>query len=438
MTCNHDLCLWTMFCLIAYSICLADTCEARPVNKSERKAERVYALLVVDTDDPILGEAARADLKNLQWLLEQTFDKGSGEIDVKILEGQNATPDKVLKYFADVGNRLNGQTALCYYSGHGVHDRVDGHTLLMGRRRLVRDKLISTLENSKPQLAILLTDCCNEVVPIEGERLRQFVRSSPYEGPYKPRLEKSDDARVNREIVRRLFFEHQGFVDYTAEGQDHKTLGDAKYGGYFTQAFVRSCCYHQKTIPAPPMRARPPQEVADALAKGIFPAPHSIDYRGDGFVDWRDFAQHNWGNHMAILYGQLAVGPFEAPRSPRERIVDAQPVDPGRSDISVMAGSAQGKIEQFGAVSPIGKGGTFVISSDEAAAKAYVDTHYPGDPTVMIARDLAHAESLLRKEYEKFRLQVYPKARVVEAPKVSLRPRRNREFMDQIREFRPK
>jgi hypothetical protein len=418
---------------------LASTSGARLVRKSPQESRRVFAVIVADTHDLDTGPASRTDVTRVERLLKQALP--DTPCDIQLFTDDDATPEKIRAYFESLPKELSDATLFCYYSGHGMFDDVDGHVLVMQGQRFVREELIKQMESKKAKLCILLSDCCDQVVATDPTKKQRLLTSAPYyDSSYKPQLKKADDPAALAKMVKGLFLQHEGFADFTASGRKGKALGTAEDGGFFTQAFVRSCSYPYDLIPAPRPRARPPQVIVEHLEKGGTFSPYRIDRDRDGFVNWREFVEFNWNTHMAILYERTSQLPVEAPRSPEELKRDAMPIDTGSETLTVLLGTAEVKTERFGRPSGIGIGRIFVVSKDENEAKAYLQKHYAGRPGVMIATDEADARRQLEQEFERERKRMILKEyRVLEDTiRYKLRPKNVRDMTDKVYEFSPR
>src|SRR5262249_25041061 len=76
--------------------------------------------------------------------------------------------------------------------------------------------------------------------------------------------------------------------------------------------------------------------------------------------------------------------------------------------IEVMTGSATAKYRnRQGQILTLGLGKTFIISQDEAAARAYASRVFPNRPDVIIVRDREAADTALRNAWTESRRTIF-------------------------------
>jgi hypothetical protein len=126
------------------------------------EASRVRVVLVLDTDDEA-GATWRRDGENVRTVLEAGLHKQGldGRYTLDIFTGQDVTPDRLLGHCR--GLRVGSEEAvLFYYSGHGGYHRNKGHFLALTHGPLYRRDVLSALQEQRPRLIVLLTDCCSD------------------------------------------------------------------------------------------------------------------------------------------------------------------------------------------------------------------------------------------------------------------------------------
>ena len=180
----------------------------------ENDARHVHALLVIDTNDPEIGESVKQDLNTFRQLLDWGIPEHRRSMTE--LQGDAAMPKGILAAIQKLDVKRN-DALVVYYAGHGAwYD--GGHYLRMNQGKiLLRKDLQSAMRKRAPRLAILLTDCCSTYVGGKA-----FVRKMIYDPT----------------TFRDLFFRHRGFVDVTAASKGQVAVGDRIQGGYFTSALA--------------------------------------------------------------------------------------------------------------------------------------------------------------------------------------------------------
>jgi hypothetical protein len=169
------------------------------------------------------------------------------------MEGDEMTPDNILKKIERLPVRPNDAVVFMYF-GHGAFDqKTDQHLfgLVHGDQQpmlLLRKDVIAALQAKNAGLTVLLTDCCSDVVPILAAR--PVVARAP--------------ARDLDPVLSHLFFRHRGLVDITAAEKGTSAWFDTAVGGMFTQALM-----------------------GRLLRKPLA----ELDTDKDGFLTWRELAE---------------------------------------------------------------------------------------------------------------------------------------------------
>jgi hypothetical protein len=161
------LCLTTQFALgqgIPSAAPLPQITPAKllPAAKAVKgpEAVRLRVLLVLDTDDR-QGFTWGRDGDNMKVLLEASLKRLGKEsrFTLDMFTGAKVTPDNILTYYRGLAVGP-GETLLFYYSGHGGLHWTKGHYMALTHGKLYRNDLLEAMASRKPQLRVLLTDCC--------------------------------------------------------------------------------------------------------------------------------------------------------------------------------------------------------------------------------------------------------------------------------------
>ena len=125
-----------------------------------REAPRLRILVVVDTDDR-LGVTWGRDGDNVKAVLDSAIKKQQlgDRVTVDVFTGKQVTPERVLAHYRELAAGP-GEALVFYYSGHGGLHYTKGHYLALTHGRLYRSDILAAMAARKPQLAVLLTDCC--------------------------------------------------------------------------------------------------------------------------------------------------------------------------------------------------------------------------------------------------------------------------------------
>jgi hypothetical protein len=146
---------------LAISVASADEKDTRT-----DEAACVRFLIISDTDARE-GSACALDASNLKAVLMAGLrnQKLDGRFSIHMLEGAEVSPAAVLKHYQDLRVGPN-DAVVCYYSGHGTYHTAKGHLLTFIQGDLARASLLAAMQQHKPRLAALITDCC---AIVEGE-----------------------------------------------------------------------------------------------------------------------------------------------------------------------------------------------------------------------------------------------------------------------------
>lgn len=217
-----------VMCLLG--LILLDTARADDVD-----APMVHVLIVADTNDARIGQHVESDRRMVVAAVEEALP--SHRRTLRVLAGDDATPENVLQYYQELQNGAN-DTLLFYYAGHGAVNDDPGHVLTMQTANLSRRTLVNTIKDKRARLNIILTDCCSVFSDI-----RSFYAGAGYD----------------QLTVRYLFFRHRGTVDLTAADIGKPAYG-SRDGGIFT----------------------------NALFGLLTQTPKKLDADGDGIPSWED------------------------------------------------------------------------------------------------------------------------------------------------------
>jgi hypothetical protein len=269
------------------------------------EAKRLRVLLVLDTEDR-MGATWGLDGQNMKHTLEALLRKQGlqDRFTLDMYTGTKVTPESVLTYYKNLKTD-SSESLLFYYSGHGGYHVKKGHFLAFTNGRLYRNDLLKAMNLRKPQLRVLLTDCCANyvsgndppprpnvpTVAVQDRVKRQEppgARVQPFKSEYKspsqapakieeppvqvkgivlvtdvgPRSLDGLIAQSDGKLLRQLLFDHRGLADISGCKKSKLSNGTLKWGGsLFTIAFIA-------------LQAEP-------FSK--------LDRKGNGFVDWEEF-----------------------------------------------------------------------------------------------------------------------------------------------------
>ncbi|SRR5579883_562677 len=206
---------------------------------------KVHALLVVDTMSS-LAESVKVDGERMERLLYNNLPADRSEI--RVLTGKDVSAEGILAYYRTLKVTPN-DALLFYYAGHGATDPEKGQFLALHELKakpLIRGDLRRAMEQNRPGLIVIITDCCSDRHPLPGKMRRIY--------------EEEGRARAIQPVLRCLLYQSRGVVDITASS-GNAAFGDDHEGGIFTRSI-------------------------DKLVRGGI---ENLDADRDGFVSWPEF-----------------------------------------------------------------------------------------------------------------------------------------------------
>ena len=108
-----------------------------------------------------LGITWGRDGDNVKAVLESAIKKQQlgDRYSLDVFTGKQVTPDRIVAHFRDLAVGPH-ESLVFYYSGHGGLHYTKGHYLALTHGRLYRSDLLAAMASNKPQLTVVLTDCC--------------------------------------------------------------------------------------------------------------------------------------------------------------------------------------------------------------------------------------------------------------------------------------
>jgi hypothetical protein len=208
---------------------------------------KLKVLIALDTNSNLKPQL-EVDEGRFRQTLEMNIP--AARMEITTFKANKVTRDAILGHYKNLAVTPK-DALLFFYGGHGATDPKTKRLyfqLQEGKGKpLFRRDLLKVMEDKKPGLVVMLTDCC----------------STPVKMPFTPRKiwgVKNRPASPTP-LFRDLFFRSRGTASITA-ATGNASWGDDDRGGIFT----RSLCW---------MLRKQPSE---------------LDKNKDGFVSWREFA----------------------------------------------------------------------------------------------------------------------------------------------------
>lgn len=177
------------------------------------ESRRVRPLLIVDTDSKLAG--LDEDWESMEAVLAPLRTAGRCDSPT-VLSGRAVTRDNVLRWLRSQADTAP-DTLVVYYTGHGATDPnpARGHFLAFTNGPpLFRSEIVLELRRLRPRLAVLLTDCCSNLVNAAA------APAAPMPGD---------------QVARSLFLRTRGYVSINAATTGESAWCDMT-GGFFTTA----------------------------------------------------------------------------------------------------------------------------------------------------------------------------------------------------------
>jgi hypothetical protein len=185
--------------------------------------KKLHVVLAFDTDSD-LSASVRLDLERIRKTLEEALPPERYEI--KEFTGKQLTRAALLAHFRDPRLSVGPDVGLVFfYSGYGARHPVRGQEFqLKHGPDLLRADLRKAMEERKPGLVVLLTDCYSSSLKIPRSA------TAPQAAPA---VSRQVVLRLMNKTFHTLFYQSRGTVDVT--GSDSASWGDDEAGGLFTR-----------------------------------------------------------------------------------------------------------------------------------------------------------------------------------------------------------
>ncbi len=247
--------------LIVLSFCLFSTTVVAVSFGQKTPKSKIYFFCEADGQDDKFGPDIKTAAENLKETL-MDFVAPDRLIVYNEKDSPWRGPDF---YFSDDVSRdifvaieecpaTSEDTIFFYWSGHGAFDSF-GHYLVVpsdrGPATIRRHALVNALQNKGARLTVLFTDSCN--VPIDAD-LNFPPRPTKDRGFFLPLPERpsvllgeklsypwllaSGTPGPNSPLIKSLFFEPEGFIDFNSSSPGQASFSQKEKGGYCTQTLI--------------------------------------------------------------------------------------------------------------------------------------------------------------------------------------------------------
>ncbi len=192
-------------------------------------ANTLHTIIIADTNNSNGGVSFQTDVNKISKIIRKISKQIDLTLNLKEISGNKVTVDKVMSTIEKLSVRSN-DVVIFYYTGHG--GRNSGKRSLwplmdIEGGALAIDWVKSTLKKKNPRFLMILSDTCNNfdntLNPVWG-------RSS----------NSSRSMSSSSQNYRRLFLNYRGHVFASATEPGNFAWGNDQYGGFFTDAFLKS------------------------------------------------------------------------------------------------------------------------------------------------------------------------------------------------------
>lgn len=192
----------------------------------------LHAVMVYDTLSTDIGCTVKVDQKKMDAFID--FVQSTTQMDVNKLSfsGYSYSSNLVMDNLKKLDVRPD-DVVIFYYSGHGyrtTHQESPWPALSVPTsfKPILMDQVIHTINAKSPRFTLVLTDCCNNILPDFGGMLCT---------PQQVGVNKKSVINKN---MRRLFLEQRGTIIATGSEPGFPSKCNESLGGFFTYAFFYS------------------------------------------------------------------------------------------------------------------------------------------------------------------------------------------------------
>lgn len=206
---------------------------------TETRAEKMYLIVVANTDDPKIGTSTKKDYEKITTLFtKMAEDAGIQQLEKIFISGNDFSKANVEKAI-DALKPSPIDIVIFYFSGHGFRFTKDKSTYarMSFRTKINTDVIVHNLsledvynqiKNKHPKLTMVIGDCCNEDI---GEEPRQGTGQVGSKG--------FTFTHFNAANARALLFPQtpKSMIIGSADVKE-LSVGNPALGGFFTYFFT--------------------------------------------------------------------------------------------------------------------------------------------------------------------------------------------------------
>ncbi len=210
-------------------------------------AANLYAIVVGDMHDNMIGETVKQDLKNVNGLLTDIcFYTDLEQVNYEISDGEEVLNRANILQIAESIDSTPDDVIFFYFAGHGIHESTKKDKwpdMIMSKTSLGEKEVFDVLSQKESRILFVIVDACNRI--LETETVAEtFTRE--VSGESSLQAAKGPNNQLEKNFTE-LFIRYSGKMIVSSATVDEKAGGRKDIGGLFTHRLVHDIIYHTVT-----------------------------------------------------------------------------------------------------------------------------------------------------------------------------------------------
>lgn len=188
-------------------------------------AATLHSFLIFDTSPEDIGKSVSIDLQNIRNFLRDVSHNTNLTLNEKIFSEKEYNR-AIFQEIAKTSIKSD-DLVFFYFGGHGFHSPENpsnwpNFVLMPTRNYLAFEEIAAAIEEKKPRLIIIASDCCNNISAIKI-----------------PKIMKARNFNFDiHENFKKLFLNIKGKIYISASSVGEFSAGNNLIGGFFTHHFI--------------------------------------------------------------------------------------------------------------------------------------------------------------------------------------------------------